>query len=192
MIKTMLVTTGLAFATVSVTSVGAQAQAGGTTSPRVVNVKAYDYRFDAPTSISAGTTSFRLQNLGKEPHHLWIVRLAEGKTSADFMNAMKSWGSALKMPSWAVDVGGPNTAGSKETAEGTMTLEPGKYMLVCWIPSPDGQLHVMKGMVKPLSVTAPATASVEPTADITMMMDDYSFDLSKPITAGPTRRWRKQ
>jgi uncharacterized cupredoxin-like copper-binding protein len=184
MIKTMLVTTGLAFATVSVTSVGAQAQAGGTTSPRVVNVKAYDYRFDAPTSISAGTTSFRLQNLGKEPHHLWIVRLAEGKTSADFMNAMKSWGSALKMPSWAVDVGGPNTAGSKETAEGTMTLEPGKYMLVCWIPSPDGQLHVMKGMVKPLSVTAPATASVEPTADITMMMDDYSFDLSKPITAG--------
>jgi uncharacterized cupredoxin-like copper-binding protein len=180
----ILVTGALAFAAAAVTPLAAQKSAAAGDLPHVVNVKALDFKFEAPASIPSGTTTFRLQNVGKEPHHLWIVKLAEGKTPADFNKAMKSWGSALKMPAWAIDVGGPNTAGANESAEGTMTLEPGTYMLVCWVPSPDGMLHVMKGMVKPMTVTAPATAAAEPTADITMMMDDYTFELSKPITPG--------
>jgi plastocyanin len=180
----LLVTGALALAAAAVTPLAAQKSTAAGDLPRVVNVKALDFKFDAPASIPSGTTTFRLTNVGKEPHHLWIVKLTDGKTPADFNKAMKSWGSALKMPAWAIDVGGPNTAGANETAEGTMTLEPGTYMLVCWIPSPDGMLHVMKGMVKPLTVTGPALAATEPTADITMMMDDYTFELSKPITPG--------
>ncbi len=162
----------------------AQPSSAAAHAPRVVNVKAYDYRFEAPASIRAGTISFKMQNVGKEPHHLWVVQLTDGKTPADFTKAMQAWGSALKMPKWAIDVGGPNSAGPSETAEGTMTLEAGKYMLVCWVPSPDGMLHVMKGMVKELNVTGPATAAAEPKADVTMVMDDYSFDLSAPLTPG--------
>ena len=183
MIKKILVTSGVAFAALAAPLAG-QAPAAAATAPRVVNVKALDFKFQAPATIPAGTTTFRLQNVGKEVHHLWVVQLTGGKTPDDFTKAMKSWGSALKMPAWAIDVGGPNSAASNETAEGTMTLEPGTYMLVCWVPSADGMLHVMKGMVKPLKVTGPATAAAEPVADITMMMDDYSFDLSKPITPG--------
>ena len=153
--------------------------------PRTVTVKAFDYRFEAPATIPAGTITFRLQNVGKEVHHLWIVQLKNGKTPTDFTNAMKAWGSALKMPSWAVDVGGPNSAGAGETAAGTMTLEPGTYMFVCWIPSPDGTLHVMKGMVRRLTVTARgATEPAEPKAGIIMTLDDYAFELSTPITSG--------
>ena len=152
---------------------------------RVVTVKATDFRFEAPSAIPAGTITFRLQNLGKEIHHLWIVQLTEGKTAAEFQTVMKAWGSALKMPSWAIDVGGPNSAAAGETAEGTMTLDPGTYMLVCWVPSPDGMLHVMKGMVRPLTVTSrDATKLDEPAPDATMTLDDYSFALSKPIAAG--------
>jgi uncharacterized cupredoxin-like copper-binding protein len=153
--------------------------------PRVVTVKAFDYRFEAPTTIPAGTITFRLRNEGKEVHHLWIVQLTEGKKPADFMKAMKSWGSALKMPSWAIDVGGPNSADPGQTADGTMTLDAGTYMFVCWVPSPDGVLHVMKGMVRPLTVTARgATPPAEPKADVTITLDDYLFDVSAPITAG--------
>jgi len=184
MIKRSLVTGALALSSFAATPIAAQKPAAAADLPRVVNVRALDFRFEAPATIPAGTTTFRLRNVGKEPHHLWIVRLSDGKTPADFSNAMKTWGSALKMPAWAIDVGGPNTAGSNETAEGTMTLEPGTFMLVCWVPSPDGMLHVMKGMVKALTVTGPATAAVEPAADVTMMMDDYTFELSKPITSG--------
>lgn len=153
--------------------------------PRVVAVRAFDYGFRAPASVPAGTITFRLTNDGKEVHHLWIVRLNEGKTPADFMRAMNAWGSALKMPVWAIDVGGPNNVGSGETAEGTMTLEPGTYMLVCWVQSPDGRPHVMKGMIKSLRVTAQgATAAAEPTPDVVMTLDDYSFTVSSPIKAG--------
>lgn len=162
------------------TPVQARAQA-----PRVVSVHAYDYGYRSPPSVPAGTLTFRLTNDGKEIHHLWIVRLNEGKTPADFMKAMNTWGSALKMPDWATDVGGPNNVGPGETADGTMTLDPGTYMLVCWVPSPDGRPHVMKGMIKPLEITAKgATAAAEPTPDVTMTLDDYSFALSNPIKAG--------
>lgn len=153
--------------------------------PRVVAVRAFDYGFRAPATVPAGTITFRLTNDGKEVHHLWIVRLNEGKTPADFMKAMNAWGSALKMPDWAVDVGGPNNVGSGETDEGTMTLDPATYMLVCWVQSPDGRPHVMKGMIKSLRVTAQgATAPAEPTPDVIMTLDDYSFTVSSPIKAG--------
>lgn len=155
--------------------------------PRVVTVKAYDYRFESPASVSAGVITFRMVNAGKEIHHLWIVKLTDKKTPGDFNKAMKAWGSALKMPEWAIDVGGPNSASPGTTAEGTITLDPGTYMLVCWVPSPDGMLHVMKGMVKPLTITARPVgqvAAAEPAADIDMMLDDYTFELSKPITPG--------
>lgn len=152
---------------------------------RVVAVRAYDYGFRAPQSVPAGTITFRLTNDGKEVHHLWIVRLNEGRTPSEFMKSMNAWGSALKMPEWAVDVGGPNNVGSGATADGTMTLDPGTYMLVCWVQSPDGRPHVMKGMVKALRVTAQgATAPAEPTPDVVMTLDDYSFTVSNPITAG--------
>lgn len=152
---------------------------------RVVTVTARDYRFDAPASIPAGTVTFKLKNTGKEIHHLWIVQLADGRTPAEFTAIMKNWGSELKMPKWATDVGGPNSADPSQVADGTMTLDPGTYMLVCWIPSSDGMLHVMKGMVRPLTVTARgATKAAEPTADINVMLDDYVFELSTPITAG--------
>jgi uncharacterized cupredoxin-like copper-binding protein len=153
--------------------------------PRIVAVTAHDFRFEAPTSVPAGTITFALTNAGKEVHHLWVVRLTGGKTPADFDAAMKAWGSALKMPKWAIDVGGPSNVGAGATASGTMTLEPGTYMLVCWVPSPDGMLHVMKGMVKPLTVTkSGATPAAEPAADLTMTLDDYSFAVTPPITAG--------
>jgi uncharacterized cupredoxin-like copper-binding protein len=153
--------------------------------PRVVSVTAYDYRFESPASVPAGTLTFRMKNEGKEVHHLWVVKLGKGKTPADFLKAMNAWGSALKMPDWATDAGGPNNVGAGQTASGTMTLEAGTYMLVCWVPSADGRPHVMKGMVKPLTVTAKgATPAAEPAADLTMTLDDYSFSLSGPLKAG--------
>src|SRR6476620_8252178 len=111
--------------------------------PRVVNVTAYDYRFESPAAIPAGTLTLRMRNAGKEVHHLWVVKLDKGKTPADFLKAMNAWGSALKMPEWATAVGGPNNVGAGQTASATITLEAGTYMLVCWVPSPDGRPHVM-------------------------------------------------
>jgi hypothetical protein len=58
-------------------------------------------------------------------------------------------------------------------------------VLACFVPSPGEQApHVMKGMVKALTVTASSNARVEPTPDIHVTLSDYKFTLSKPLAAG--------
>ena len=150
--------------------------------PPVVLVRAMDYSFTAPASIRAGVTTFRLTNAGKELHHLSIVRLPKGKTAADYLAAVQAEGHP---PMWATDVGGPNAAIPGATIEATVSLDAGNYALVCFIPSPGEPVpHLMKGMVRPLTVRAPVRAGAMPAADIDIRLSDYAFALSKPLTAG--------
>jgi hypothetical protein len=156
----------------------------------VVTVHAKEFAFVAPASIAAGTTTFRLVNDGKEVHQISIIQLAKGKTVAEYVAAVK----ANKPAPWAVGAGGPNAAGPGQTIDATVTLEAGNYVLLCWVPSPGGQVpHVAQGMIQPLTVTAPggvaqAGASVsylpESAPDVHLELFDYGFKFSKPLTAG--------
>lgn len=150
--------------------------------PNVVTFTAVDYSYTGPDTIPAGVTTFRLENSGKEPHHMSLVKLNDGKTVADLSAAM---GPNTPWPSWAVEVGGPNAAEPGETIAATLPVESGNYVFLCFIPSPDGKPHMTKGMMRGLTVI-PATgpAAPEPAADITMALADFSFQLSTPITAG--------
>ncbi len=154
------------------------------TAPNVITVTAADFHFQSPTSVPAGMTTIRLVNNGPELHHVQLVRLEEGHTVQDFLEAMGAGGPP---PSWAVWVGGPNTPvpDGRSVSEATLDLEAGNYAMLCIIPSADGVPHVMKGMVLPLTVTpVSGPAAAEPAADLTMVLDDYSFDMSTPLTAG--------
>jgi hypothetical protein len=148
--------------------------------PHVVTVVAREYAFEAPKTIAAGTVTFRLLNRGKELHHIWLLRLEQGKTADDAIAALKAGGPP---PSWVVDVGGPNSPEPGGESQTMVTLAAGHYLLLCMIPSGDNVPHVMKGMVAPLTVTG-AAAAAEPRADVTMRLADYGFQFSKPLTAG--------
>ena len=151
--------------------------------PAVVAVTAADFSFDAPAKVPAGTTTFRLVNHGKELHQAQLVRLEEGKTLADLAKALQNPGPP---PTWLKWVGGPNGIAPGQEANATAVLTPGQYAYLCFIPSPDGKLHVMKGMARPFEVTeGPADAPTDfPAADITITLEDYGFKTSKPLTAG--------
>jgi hypothetical protein len=162
----------------------------GRSDVRVMTVIARDYAFEAPESIEAGLVDIRLENRGKEMHHIQLVRLADGKTMRDLFDALAAGGSP---PAWAKDVGGPNTPVPGGTSAAMVRLKPGRYAMICFIPSPDGKPHLMKGMAKELMVTPPATIApasaksaspAEPRADITMTLRDYDFMLSAPLRAG--------
>jgi hypothetical protein len=150
--------------------------------PNVVEVGATDYAFQAPDTLPAGPTLFRLTDNGAEPHHIQLIRLEEGKTLQDMMALPPE----APKP-WAVDIGGPNSprpgGGVSETA---VTLTPGNYAMICGIPSPapDGRPHVMKGMMKAITVVESAEARAMPEADLTLTMNDFSFALSGPVSAG--------
>jgi uncharacterized cupredoxin-like copper-binding protein len=83
-----------------------------------------------------------------------------------------------------VAAGGPSAPGPGGSLETTVNLKPGNYLLVCEIPSPDGKLHFMKGMVRPLTVVAPAGSSEPRPADLVVRLSDYDFGFSGPLTAG--------
>ena len=152
------------------------------TAPNVLVVKTSDYAFNAPDSVRAGLTTIRLvTNPGNEMHQVGLIRLDSAKTPADLFNAMKSPGP---MPKWAVEVAGVNPPAPGQTAEGTLVLEPGNYLLVCFVPSPDGVPHIAKGMSKPLVVTGTPVAAAKLPADVEIKLTDYAFGLSAPLTAG--------
>ena len=151
------------------------------TGPASVTVITTDYSFDAPGELPAGLTTFHLVNRGPGLHHVQLVKLGEGKTFDDFMAALKAGGPP---PKWVTMEGGPNPSEVGDTSSTTVALEPGNYVMLCFIPDPDGVPHVAKGMVRPLKVTAGTGARAEPEAEVVMKLTDYDFELSKPIPAG--------
>ena len=150
--------------------------------PTTVAVTATDYALAAPDTLHEGAVRFELTNRGKEFHHLWVIRLEQGKTMDDFRAALSSGGP---FPAWARSLGGPNApAPGGGEANATLVLAPGQYLLVCGIPGPDGIPHLMKGMLRPLTVVAGAEGAGAPKADVTMSLRDFSFVLSGPLAPG--------
>ena len=190
MLRTLAATL-LVVAAVAPRSHGAAAIASRRLEHRVVTVHTREFAFILPASIPAGITTFRLVNDGKEAHQISILQLAKGKTVSDYVAAMK----AGKPAPWAVGVGGPNAAGPGQTIEATVTLDAGNYVLVCWVPSPGVPQvpHMAKGMIHALTVTAPSgvaqagaamTVASESVPDVHLELSEYTFKLSKPLTAG--------
>ena len=159
---------------------------------RLVTVTAKDYAFIAADTLLAGRTELRLVNEGAELHHAQLVHLAEGKRLSDLMQAMQAGGPP---PKWAHELGGPNAPAPGQSSAVIVDLEPGTYVFLCFIPSPDGKPHVMKGMMKeftvvaaPASAATPATpaaaTSTRPEPSATMTLHDYGFKLSAPLVRG--------
>jgi hypothetical protein len=150
--------------------------------PNMVTFTAKEFSFEGPDTIPAGLTMFHLNAAGQELHHLQLIKLEDGKTYADLEAAMKAKGPP---PAWMHVYGGVNPPAPGGMAIATQTMEPGNYAVVCFVEGPDHVPHLAKGMMKPLTVAATPNANMtEPTADVTMTLDDYSFTLSKPLAAG--------
>lgn len=149
---------------------------------RELTIRTRDYAFDAPARVPSGATRIRLVNEGPDFHHVWLIRLSEGHTIGELIGSLQE---RAVTPDWAVDVGGPNTPGAPgASTSAVVDLKPGSYGLVCLIPGPDGVLHIMKGMVRELTVEAAVDPAPLPEAELVMTMDDYSFAMSGPIRAG--------
>ena len=182
----LMVTAALILPLLAACAAGESRASEGENAPatRELVVHARDFRFDAPATVPSGPTRIRLINEGPDFHHVWLVRLDEGKTVADLMRQLATGDET--MPAWATDVGGPNTPGAPgQETSAVLDLKPGSYAMICVIPAPNGRLHVMEGMARPLTVVpSEGGATSMPKAELTMRLDDYSFELDRPITPG--------
>lgn len=152
-----------------------------TPSANIVEVQGSDFTFDAPLDIPSGWTTFRFVNTGPEPHHLSLLRLENGHTPDDLVAAIRD---RKPIEGIATALGGPNAGEIGMHTSAAMRLEPGQYVLTCFIPSPDGTPHIFKGMIKPITVRTDA-AGVEPGApDARITFTDYAFNVTGELAAG--------
>lgn len=161
------------------------------TSAAVVDVVARDLTLVAPDSIAPGWTTFRFTNTSPMIHFAVVERmpddvglaeqqsevapvfqdgfdlLAEGDVDA----AMAAFG---ELPSWfgeIVFMGGPGLTSPGRTSEATVHLEPGRYLLECYVKT-DGVFHSYNpdegadGMVHEFMVAGEASSAPEPEATV--------------------------
>lgn len=152
--------------------------------PREVRFTATDFAFDGPDVIEAGMITMVLDNQGETWHHLQLVKLPDGMTAQDFQEAVAGMQPGSPPPPWLNEAGGVNPPAPGEPARVTMLVEPGEYVVLCFVDTPDKVPHVMKGMIRPLTVTeASQPAAPLPESDVRLTLVDYAFSFSAPPTA---------
>lgn len=173
----------------------------------VVDVTARDYAFDGPDEIPSGWTTFRLMNEGKEHHFLLLNRLPEGKTFEEYVAEValpfdsvwhqlnagaidKAEAGALLgrlLPVWygsVTPMGGPGLVAAGGVAQTSVKLEPGTYVMECYVKTPEGQFHAVLGMARPLTVTTDPSGAPEPEADLAITLSNFEFAIEGEVMAG--------
>ena len=170
--------------------------------PYLVEIRAVGKTFQGPAEIPAGWTTFRFVNASPMIHFAWIdvppegvtMQLMSDTTAEYFQEAMDAMNAGdqdaisaafAKFPEWMADLGhmgGPGFLSPGRTGQTTVYLEPGYYILECYIKS-DGIFHTTSpgkgqiGMLMELVVTEEDNGAPEPQADVTLAISNSGFEL---------------
>jgi len=141
--------------------------------------------FDIPSELQSGWTTFKYVNNSEEPHFFIFEKMPKGITIDNYNNelvppfkaaftylldenveaAMKEF---EKVPDWWSKVklgGGVGLISPHRTAESTIYLNPGIYVMECYVRMPNGMPHAFFGMLKQIVVTDDISTHQEPKAD---------------------------
>jgi hypothetical protein len=150
--------------------------------PQHVVFTATEFSFTGPDSIAPGVTTIRLVNAGQQDHHLILGQLAPGKTMADLVAFAQA--NADAEPPFLKWRGGANGVAHGDSTGSTTDLPAGNYVLICFLPDPtDGKPHIVKGMMRPLTVAGPRHEAPVPVAMGEIRLKDFTF-VTPPLTAG--------
>lgn len=171
----------------------------------VIDIVTRSMEFQSVDTIPSGWNTFKYQNLSTETHFFLMDKYPEGKTventltdvapvfaeGMDLINEGKSeegFAAFSKLPQWFGEIifsGGSGLIGPKSTAISTIKLDPGYYIMECYVKMPNGKFHTMMGMAKPIIVLDKDSGNQppEPTVNITLSGEEgISYD--KGITKG--------
>jgi hypothetical protein len=151
--------------------------------PPELVVRAADYSFSAPDTVTAGLVSLRLVNDGREMHQVQLLRISRGHS---FEQLRESAAGGNPLPDWVTPVGGIDASGPRDNARVVLGVAAGQYAMICFIPSPaDHRPHYSKGMLRSLVVReARAPGPGEPAADGRIILNDYSFTITPTLRSG--------
>ena len=115
----------------------------------VVGVVLTEYAFtpNVPSVTQMPVITFPLVNQGAEDHEMVLLRLPEGVTIEEALEA-----PALNEQIEFIGFG--FAAPGEESDAHFVGLEPGVYTMACFVTTPDGEFHVDLGMFAEFEVTA--------------------------------------
>ena len=165
-----------------------------------------DFAFVAPAQLASGWTTFRMTNTGEQPHFMILWKLPEGVEFADYAEFGRMFqeeyghyfgGEATQdemigsivagLPEWFGELrgmGGVALTSPGLTAETTVLLEPGDYVMECYVVTPEGEFHGSLGMLRPLIVTEENTGLEPPEADVHVTLSNYAMETEGELSAG--------
>lgn len=103
-----------------------------------------DFNFVLPSTLPAGKTIVvQVTNQGSQPHEIALIKLHAGKTMQDAFNFLVHPTTAQPFD----EVGGMGALQPNTSAEMELTLQPGSYGALCFVPdAKTGVPHFMLGM----------------------------------------------
>ena len=152
-----------------------------------IEITATDHHFETSvTRVAAGAVTFELGNEGAEPHQVHVAELPAGTTAEEVAEAFEAEGEAELFGDYEW-VGGVAGVEPGSSASSTSVLEPGRYVLLCFIPSPGphGEAHLSQGMVATIEAVETDEPAELPDAEEEIELRDFAVDIPKGFGGGP-------
>lgn len=161
----------------------------------VLELRAVGLEFEGPNETRSGWTTMRLVNASEMEHFALFARYPDGRGVEDhqdvvapvFQEGMDLLNEGLidsamaafgKLPDWFGEVvffGGPGLVSAGQTAQATLDLQAGTYVVECYVKT-GGVFHSYNpsedeyGMVHEITVLDEPNGRDEPTADIELRL----------------------
>ena len=142
--------------------------------------------FQSVDTILSGWNTFKYMNKSTQAHFFLLDKYPEGKTIQNTIEevgppfdkgmefimegkieeAMAEFG---KLPEWfskIVFTGGSGLVSPNQTSITTVKLDPGLYIMECYVKMADGKFHTSMGMAKEIHVLEEDSRHLPPSADI--------------------------
>ncbi len=111
----------------------------------IVHITITDQGIESPDSLPTGTVELHVTNKGKHVHEARLLQLPRGMTAGD---AIATIDHDHRLPH-AAGFGGAGPVAPGQTVTVTQLLtQPGTYLLVCALPSDDGQPWFTRGLLR--------------------------------------------
>ena len=146
--------------------------------------------FRLPDTLNSGWTKFKYVNKSVEPHFFILEKLPDSLgiqdykrdvfppfiaafeffEKGDISSGMKEF---EKIPEWFYRVelcSGVGLTSPQSTSVSTVNLEPGTYVMECYVRMPNGMAHTFMGMLKEVVVIDTNNAKTEPKANNTISL----------------------
>jgi hypothetical protein len=170
----------------------------------VIAIVTRSMEFQMLDTIPSGWNTFKYDNRANETHFFRFVKLPDGITIGHYKNEVdpvfeegmdlinegkpeegfKAFGKFPKWFSDCVPSGGSGLIAPNHETLTALFLDPGTYIVECYVKMPNGKFHSTMGMVKQVYVEEVSSGNEPPKPTVTINIKEDGFHFKGNISKG--------